>query len=71
MVRIENNSHMLEITYKVAFFEFLSFFFTFAHKVVQTWFVLHETRQRILFGIYYSVIMVTIENYSHMLEIMC
>ena len=50
---------------------FLSVFGTFAHKVAQTWLVLHETWHKTLFGIYYCVELVRIENYSHMLEIKC
>ena len=49
----------------------LSVFGTFRHKVAQTWFVLHETWQKTLFGIYYCVEMVRIENHSNMLEITC
>ena len=56
---------------KLRFYAFLSVFDTFAHKVAQTWFVLHETWHRTLFGIYYCVEVVRIENHSHMLEIMC
>ena len=41
------------------------------HKVAQTWFVLHETWHTTLFGIYYSVEVVRIENNSDMLEITC
>ena len=50
---------------------FLSVFGTFAHKVAQTWFVLHETWQTTLFGIYYCVEVVRSLNYSHILEITC
>ena len=39
------------------------------YKVAQTWFVLHETWYTKLFGIYYCVEVVRIENHSHMLEI--
>ena len=49
----------------------LSVFGTFSHKVVQNWFVLHETWHTKLFGIYSCVEMVRIENQSHMLEITC
>ena len=50
---------------------FLSFFGTLAVKVVQTWFIFRETWQTTLFGIYYCVEVVTIENHSQMLEITC
>ena len=50
---------------------FLSVFGTFAHKVAQTWFVLHETWHTTLFGIYYCVEVVRILNHSHILEITC
>ena len=50
---------------------FLSVFGTFADKVAQTWFVLHETKHTTLFGIYYCVEVVRIENHSHVLEITC
>ena len=55
MVRIQNNSHLLEITCYVAILWVFKFFGTFAHKVVQTWFVLDETWHTTLFGIYYCV----------------
>ena len=49
---------------------FLIFFFgTFPQKVAQTWFVSHETRHTILFGINYCVEIVGIEKISHMFEI--
>ena len=41
---------------------FLVFFGTFAHKVAQTWFELHEIWQITLFVIYYCVEVVRIEN---------
>ena len=50
---------------------FSSVFGTFADKVAQTWFVLHETWHTARFGIYYSVEVVRILNHSHMLEITC
>ena len=51
------------------FYDFLSVFGTFAHKVAQTWFVLHETWHTTLFGIYYCIKMVKIKNHSHMLKL--
>ena len=54
---------------KLRFFGFVSFFGTFAHKVVQAWFILHETWHNTLFGLYCYVEMVGIENHIHMLEI--
>ena len=42
---------------------------TFSHKVVQTWFVLHETWQETLFGICYCVEMVRVETNSNMLKL--
>ena len=42
---------------------------TFVQKVAQTWVVLHETLHTTLFGIYYCVKVVWIENHSQMLEI--
>ena len=56
---------------KQRFYVLLSFFSTFAHKVAQSWFVLHETWHTTLFGVYYCVEVVIIENLSHMLEITC
>ena len=50
---------------------FLSLFGTFAHKVVQTWFVLHKTWYTTVFGIYNYVEVVRMENLSHMQEITC
>ena len=55
VVRIENHSHMLEITCLVTILWVLSILYTFAHKVAQTLFVIHETLHTILFGIYYCV----------------
>ena len=53
------------------FLGFLSIFGNFAHKVAQTWFVLHETWHTTLFRIYYCVEVVRIENDSHTQEITC
>ena len=55
----------------VAFLRFLSVFGTFSQKVVENWFVSHETGHTTLFGLCYCVEMVRIENNSHMLEITC
>ena len=41
-----------------------SFLGIITHKVAQTWFVLHETWYTILFGIYFLVEVVRIENNS-------
>ena len=71
MFRIENRSHMLEITCKVAILSGLMLFSTLKHNVAQTWFVLHETWHTTLLGIYYCVEVVKIENHSHMLQITC
>ena len=54
---------------KLLFYGVLSCICTFPHKVAQTWFVLHETWNTTLFGIYYCIYVVRIENQSHMLEI--
>ena len=56
---------------KLLFYGFLRLFGTFVHKVAQTWFVFHETLHKTLFGIYYFVEVVKIENHSNMLEITC
>ena len=48
---------------------FFTVFGTFSHKVVQTWFVFHETWHTTLFAICYCVQMVRIKNNSHMIEI--
>ena len=71
MVRIVNNSHMLEITCSVAILMVFKLFCTFAHKIAQTWYVLHETSHTTLFGIHYCGYVVRIEYYSDMLEITC
>ena len=55
----------------MAILRVLNVFGTFALRVAQTWFVLHETWDTTQFGIYYCVEVVTIVNYSHMLEITC
>ena len=49
----------------------LSVFCAFAHKVAQTWFVLQETWHTTLFGIYYNVEVVIIENDIDIIEITC
>ena len=54
---------------KLQFSGFFKVLGTFAHKVAQTLFVLHETLHTTLFGIYYCVGMVCIINYSHILNI--
>ena len=48
---------------------FLSFLSTFAHKVVKTWFALHETLHPTLAGIYYFVKVARILNHCHILKI--
>ena len=53
------------------FMGFLSVFGTYMHKVAQNWFVLHESWHRTLFGIYYCVEVVRIENHSHVLQTTC
>ena len=52
----------LKLRAKLLFKGFLSVFGTFAHKVFQTLFVLHETWPLTLFGIYYCVEMVKIQD---------
>ena len=61
----------LKLRVKLQVYAFLSFFSPFAHKTGQTWFVLHGTWHITLFGIYYCVEVVRIENHSHMQEITC
>ena len=51
--------------------DILTFFGTFSHKVVQTWFVWHRKWYTILFDIYNGAEMVRVENISHILEITC
>ena len=53
---------------KLRFYGFLWFFGTFMHNVAQKWLILHETWHAIVFGIYYCVEVVRIENHSHMLK---
>ena len=59
----------LKLRVKLRFWGFLSVFGTFSHKVVQTWFVSHETWHTTLFHIYYCVEMVGMKTNSHMLEL--
>ena len=61
----------LKLRAKLLFYSFFSFFGTFSHKVIQTWFVLHETWHPTLFSLYYCVEMVRLENNSHVLKITC
>ena len=56
---------------KLRFYGFLSLFGTFARKVAQTLFVLHENLHTTLFGIYFVFEVVKFEIHSHMLEITC
>ena len=69
MVIIEKNSLMLKLRTKLGFLGFFSVFGTFSLKVLQTWYVWHETWHTTLFGIYYCVEMVRVEKNTHMLEI--
>ena len=39
------------------------------HKVALAWFVLHKSWHTTLFGTYYCVQVVRIENHSHMLQL--
>ena len=71
MVRLENYSHILEIFAKLSFYVVLSVFGTLSYKVVQTWFVWHETWHTTLYSLYYCVEMVGLKNISVMLEITC
>ena len=57
----------LKLRAKLRFKGFLSGFGTIAHKVDQTWFVLHETWHTKLFFIYYCVEKLIIENLSDIL----
>ena len=61
----------LKLRVKLRFYGFLSVFGVVAHKVAQTWFVLHKAWHTTLFCIYYYVELVRIENYIHILEITC
>ena len=69
MFRIKNNSHMFEIT--CVFEVFFSVFSTFSNKVVQTWFIYHETWHTTLFGIPFCVELGRLKTDSHMLETTC
>ena len=51
------------------FYEVLSYFGSFAHKVTQSSFVLHQTWHTTLIGIYDCVEVVRIVNHSHVLNI--
>ena len=57
MVKIENNSYMLEIRCYVAFLSVLG---TFSQKVVEAWFICNETCHTKLICISYYVEMVRI-----------
>ena len=48
---------------------FLNDFDTFAHKVPQTRFALHETRHTTQIGRYYCIEVVTVVNHSHIINI--
>ena len=61
----------LKLRAKLLFWGFLSVFGTFSHKLLQTWFLCHETWHTTLFGINYFFAIFEIQNYSHMLEITC
>ena len=69
--KLAPNTIFYNLHVKLLFYGFLSFFCTFVHNVAQTWFVFHETLHTTLFGIYYFVEVIKIENHSNMLEITC
>ena len=71
MVRIKIIVICLKISAKLRFYGFQSFFSTFSHYVVQTWFVWQENWHTTLFYIHNCVEIVRIENYCHILEITC
>ena len=71
MDRIENHSHMLEITSWVAILLVFMLFGTSEHNVAQTLFVLQKTWHTTLFGIYYSVEEDRFVYHRHMLVITC
>ena len=50
MVRIENDSHMLEITCYVATLRVLSFFGAFAQKLDQTWYTKNDSLNLVYFA---------------------
>ena len=62
IVRVQDNSHMREITCGVSFLKFFKLFHTFSHKVVKTVFVVHETGHTTKFAIYYCVEMIRIKT---------
>ena len=57
----------LKLRAKLCVCGFLSVLGTFSHKVVQTWFIWHETWLTTLIGINYCVEIVRIEKNSFML----
>ena len=59
----------LKLRAKFCFLTFFNRFWPFSHKVVQAWFVCHETWHTTLFGIYYCVKIFGIQNNCHMLDI--
>ena len=60
----------LKLCAKLRFWSIFSAFGTFSQKVVQTWFVCHET-WHITLRIFYCVEMVRNKNNSHMLKNTC
>ena len=71
MVSIEKIVIYMKLRAKFYFLAFICFLGTYSLKVVQNWFVWHEIWHTTLFGIYYCIEMVIIENNSHMFEITC
>ena len=70
IVRIENNSHMLESTCYVPFYSFLSVFGTFSYNVIQIGLfgMKHGTEHYLV----YTIMLIWLETKnSHMLEITC
>ena len=61
----------LKLHAKLRFKSFLSFLDNYSLKVVQTWYVLHETWHTTPFGTYYCFEIVRINKNNHMLEITC
>ena len=69
-----NQKHIvigLKLRAKLSVCGFLSALGTFSHKMVQTWFVWHQTGHTILIGTYYGVEFVRNQNNSQMFEITC
>ena len=69
MVRIKKIFICLKLRAKLRFEGSFTVFSNFSRKMVQTWFVCHETWHTSLFGLFYCFEMVSYQKEKYLLEI--